>query len=113
MTDRVVIYGGAAFLKEVAALKPGLKVMPEAGSAAQLSSLIESLHLRIAAFDAKDFLDPVIETARRAGVAIFVDRLGAADNEQGWQDAIDRGAAGIQTDHPAELAAYLKSKGYR
>jgi glycerophosphoryl diester phosphodiesterase len=46
-------------------------------------------------------------------VDIYVDRLGPADNAAAWQDAIDRGASGIQTDHPAELVAYLKSKGYR
>jgi len=44
---------------------------------------------------------------------IYVDRLGAADNQSSWQDAVDRGATGIQTDHPAELVAYLKAKGYR
>ncbi len=113
MSDRAVIYGGAPFLKEVAALRPELKVMPEAGNVAQIGSLLETMKLRVVAFDARDFVDPVIAVARRAGVDIYVDRLGAADNEAGWQDAVDRGATGIQTDHPAELVRYLKSKGYR
>ncbi len=43
--------------------------------------------------------------------ANFVDRLWTADNATNWQDAIERGAAGIQTDHPAELVAYLRSRG--
>jgi hypothetical protein len=34
--------------------------------------------------------------------------LGAADNTKGWQDAVDRGASGIQTDHPAQLVEYLR-----
>jgi hypothetical protein len=34
--------------------------------------------------------------------------LGAADNPKGWQDAVDRGASGIQTDHPAQLVEYLR-----
>jgi len=109
MSEHVVVYGGAAFLKEVSALRPQLRVMPEAGNPDQLASLIDSLHLKVAAFDAKDFIDPVIQVARRANVEIYVDRLGAADNEAGWQDAVDRGAAAIQTDHPAELVAFLKS----
>jgi glycerophosphoryl diester phosphodiesterase len=111
--DRVVIYGGATFLKEVAGLRPELKVMPEASNASHLASMIEEMRLKVAAFDAKDFLDPVIDVARKAHIDIYVDRLGAADNEAAWQDAIDRGATGIQTDHPAEVVAYLKSKGYR
>ncbi len=108
MSSHVVVYGGAAFLKEVAAFRPALRIMPEAGNATQAASLIAELKLKVMAFDARDFLDPVIAVARNAGVEIYVDRLGAADNPAGWQDAIDRGASGIQTDHPAELRKYLK-----
>jgi len=113
MGDRVVIYGGAGLLKEVAALQPTWRVMPEAGNAEQLASLVEALHLKIAAFDARDFVDPVIQVAKKARIGIFVDRLGAADNEAAWADAIARGATGIQTDHPAELVAFLKARGLR
>jgi glycerophosphoryl diester phosphodiesterase len=45
-------------------------------------------------------------------VLIYVDRLGSADNAAAWQEAIDQGADGIQTDHPAELVRYLRDKGY-
>jgi glycerophosphoryl diester phosphodiesterase len=97
-------------LKKVQALRPGLKVMPEADNAATLEKLLTSLNLRVVAFDASDFTDAAIQIAKRAGVDIYVDRLGAADNVSKWQDAIDRGAAGIQTDHPAELVEYLRSR---
>ena len=112
MEDRVVVYGSPAYLKQVGELAPGMKLMPEAGNPGALRSLVETLHLRVAAFDAGDFNDRTIQVARSAKVDIYVDRLGAADNPAGWQDAVDRGAAGIQTDHPAELVQYLKSKGY-
>ena len=108
MLDKVVIYGGAGFLKNVAALRPSLKVMPEADSGARLQKLVTDLHLRVAAFDAGDFKDDVLAIAKEAHVDIYVDRLGAADNVDHWQDAIDRGAAGIQTDKPAELVQYLR-----
>jgi glycerophosphoryl diester phosphodiesterase len=62
---------------------------------------------------AKDFNDETIAVARAARIDIYVDRLGPADSPATWQDAIDRGATGIQTDHPAELVLYLKSKNYR
>ena len=50
-----------------------------------------------------------IAVARQGRVDIYVDRLGPADNAPSWQDAVDRGAAGIQTDRPAELVQYLRS----
>lgn len=113
MLDKVVIYGGARYLKDVVTLQPKLKAMPEAQNPATLKSLLESMPLKVVAFDAKDFNDETIAVARAAGVDIYVDRLGAADNPEMWQDAVDRGAAGIQTDKPAELVQYLKQKGLR
>jgi len=110
MLDKVVIYGGAGFLKGVLALRPSLKVMPEADNAATLERLITNLNLHVAAFDAGDFKNDVIAIAKQAHVDIYVDRLGLADNVAAWQDAIDRGAAGIQTDRPAELVRYLRAR---
>ncbi len=112
LEDRVVVYGDPKYLREVGMLSPKMKLMPEARNPAALRGLIDSLALKVAAFDASDFNDETIRVAREAGVAIYVDRLGAADNPSGWQDAVDRGAAGIQTDHPAALVQFLKSKGY-
>jgi glycerophosphoryl diester phosphodiesterase len=108
MLNSVVIYGGAGFLKKVQQLSPSLKVMPEAYSAATLEKLLADLAPRVVAFDAADFKDDVIAVAKHAGVEIYVDRLGPADNPKGWQDAVDRGASGIQTDHPAQLVEYLR-----
>jgi glycerophosphoryl diester phosphodiesterase len=39
--------------------------------------------------------------------------MGTTDAPGGWQSAIDAGADGIQTDHPAELVQYLRDKGYK
>jgi glycerophosphoryl diester phosphodiesterase len=109
MLNSVVIYGGAGFLKKVQALNPSLKIMPEAYSAVTLEKLLLDLKPRVVAFDAGDFTGDAIAVAKRAGVDIYVDRLGSADNASAWQDAVDRGAAGIQTDRPAELVEYLRS----
>jgi len=110
MLDKVVIYGGAGFLKGVLVLRPSLKAMPEADNAPRLQKLLGDMNLHVVAFDAGDFKDDVIAVAKQAHVDIYVDRLGPADNAASWQDAIDRGAAGIQTDHPAELVQYLRSR---
>lgn len=111
MAGHAVIYGDAGFLRRVLALQPDLKVMAEADDAHTLAKEIEDLHLQVAAFDAGDFKDDAISVAQQAGVKIFVDRLGPADNPAHWQDAITRGAAAIQTDKPAELVQYLHKQG--
>ena len=111
MLANVVVYGDAGFLKLVQTLHPNLKVMPEADNVITLHQLLTGLHPTVVAFDAGDFKDDVISIARQAHVNIFVDRLWAQDNMGDWQDAIKRGADGIQTDHPAELVAYLRSNG--
>jgi glycerophosphoryl diester phosphodiesterase len=111
MLKNVVIYGDPVFLKGVLALEPSLPAMPEAGNAAKLEDLASALNLRVAAFDKDDFNDDVIAVAKRLKVKIYVDRLWTADKPEFWQDAIDRGADGIQTDHPAALVQYLRSRG--
>jgi glycerophosphoryl diester phosphodiesterase len=113
MQDHVVVYGGTGYLKEVAAMRPNIRIMPEANSLENLRTWVAAVPLKVAAFDARDFQDDIIAIAKQAKVDIFVDRLGPLDNPASWQQAIDRGATGIQTDHPAELVQYLKSKGYR
>jgi len=110
MLERVVVYGGLDFLKQVQALRPQVRVMPEAVSLAVVRRIVEELKPRVIAFDARDWQDEVIAVARQAGADRFVDRLGPADQPAAWQDAIDRGATGIQTDHPARLVEFLRAR---
>jgi len=113
MQERVVIYAGKKLLQEIEAIAAEMKGMPEARNASTLGDLLESMPLRVVAFDANDFKDELIAAAHAKKAMVFVDRLGSADNETAWEDAIRRGADGIQTDHPAELVAFLKSRGLR
>jgi glycerophosphoryl diester phosphodiesterase len=111
MLDKVVIYGGAHFLEGVLALNRSLKVMPEADDTTTLKKLVATLSPKVVAFDASDFKQDVISIAKQSHAEIYVDRLGPADNVEAWQDAIDKGADGIQTDRPAQVVQYLRSKG--
>jgi len=111
MQDHVVIYGGFEYLKQVAALRPKIKVMPESVNVTVIKRLIDELKPKVIAFSARDFTDEVIGMAHDAKAEIYVDRLGDADRPEIWQNAVDRGAAGIQTDKPAELVQYLRGKG--
>ncbi|MDQ6758744.1 MAG: glycerophosphodiester phosphodiesterase family protein [Acidobacteriota bacterium] len=112
MQDKIVVYGGYQYLKNVAALRPKIKIMPEAVSALLCKKTINDLHPPVIAFDARDFTDEIIAVAKSAGAQIYVDRFGSSDNPAGWQDAIDRGATGIQTNKPAELVDYLRAHRY-
>ena len=68
MGRRVVIYGGVGYLKGVAAERPSWKVMPEADNPEKLKSMLETMSLKVVAFDNKDFNGATIEVARKAGV---------------------------------------------
>jgi glycerophosphoryl diester phosphodiesterase len=113
MSEHVVIYCRPELCGQIAAANAKLKVMPEAQSVAHAGELIGMLHPAVLAFDARDFTGEVIAAAKRGRAEIYVDRMGATDNPEGWQAAIDAGADGIQTDRPGPLVEYLRAKGYR
>ena len=96
------------FLKQISDLRPDWIIMPEAFNRENVRTLAALLHPRFLGFDARDFNPPTIAAAKAANVGIFVDR----QTEQEWRDAIEQGAAGIQTDYPAELTAFLRANGY-
>jgi glycerophosphoryl diester phosphodiesterase len=108
MQDHVVIYGNPFFLYEVHKIRPTLKVMPETISPDICKFLVRGMQPQVLAYDASDFKEGVIACAKQANAQIYVDRLGDADNPEAWQNAIDQGASGIQTNLPAELADYLR-----
>jgi cyanophycinase len=113
MRDSVVIYGAPEFLKSVRSLRPEIRLMPEAQNEEHVRALLADLHPAIIAFDERDFKGAAIDAAKSASTGIFVDRLGSQDNPASWQDAISRGATGIQTDKPAELVAFLQHRNLR
>jgi len=110
MVDQVVVYGGHSELKELQKLAPGIRVMPEADNVAYQRAGQLLLQPTVVAFDQDDFRPDTIAQALQAKEEIFVDRLGDQDTPQFWQDAIDRGARGIQTNYPAELVEFLREK---
>ncbi|HEY2387556.1 MAG TPA: glycerophosphodiester phosphodiesterase family protein [Candidatus Binatia bacterium] len=109
MVSRVVIYSDIGF--ELRRLNPDLTILPEATSVEGAQKVIALLQPRILAFSARDFTPDVIAVAKQAGLAMYVDRLGADDGVEGWRTALAAGAAGIQTDHPGELVAFLHAAG--
>lgn len=113
MVSRTVVYGRFEGLAEIRKLEPQLRVMPEAVSLEVLRQTLFSLKPSVVAFGRRDFVDEAIALVQLAKADVFVDRLGPDDTEASWLDAVARGATGIQTDHPAELIAVLKKRGWR
>lgn len=110
MQNHVVIYSGdPSFLYDVHKIRPDLKIMPESRSVDICRMEVRKLHPKVIAFGARDFKPKIIACAKNAGAKVFVDRMGATDNPAGWQQAIDMGADGIQTNKPAELVEYLRA----
>jgi glycerophosphoryl diester phosphodiesterase len=110
MQNHVVIYGDPFLLYDIHKLRPTWKVMPEALSAGLAEYLASKLALQVLAFDADDFNPKTIQIARDAHALVYVDRLGPADNPETWSKAIEMGANGIQTNKPAELVQFLRSR---
>lgn len=109
MQDHVVVYGNPFFLYDVHKLRPDMKVMPEAVSPDVCKLFVHYLQLKVAAYSFGDFTPDTIACAKSVGADVYVDRMGKNDNPEGWQQAIDMGATGIQTDRPAELVEYLRA----
>lgn len=84
--------------------------MPEADSKGDLEKAEREIKPTVVAFDQDDFKPELISRTLAIKADIFVDRLGDQDTEKDWQDAIDRGATGIQTNHPAELLEFLRNR---
>jgi glycerophosphoryl diester phosphodiesterase len=96
------------FLKQIAELRSDWVLMPEAFNPQHVRRLMELLHPKMLGFDQRDFNAPTIAAAKQTSAGIFVDR----NTPQEWQDAIDQGVAGIQTDYPFELMEFLRARGY-
>lgn len=113
MLESVVIFcEDQTYHRQIHALRPDIKVMPEAVDRKTIEAAIAELHPKVIAFEAADFHDDLIALAKQAGAAIYVDRFDEVDNAAGYQGAIDRGADGIQTNRPEDLMNFLRSKGY-
>jgi glycerophosphoryl diester phosphodiesterase len=109
MGDHVMFWSeSVSFLKQIAELRPSWKLLPEAYNPEHIREVMTVLHPQLLGFDSRDFDYKTILAARAAHAGVFVD----LNSPQDWEDGISAGVAGIQTDWPAELMAYLRARGY-
>ena len=62
---------------------------------------------------ARDLTPSSIATLHRLHVLVWPDIQSGHEGPEEWQQYIDMGVDGFQTDHPEALVNYLKSKGIR
>jgi len=113
MADHVVMYCSANMCKAIQDLNPKLKVMPESSSVEHETMLIDLLHPKVIAFGAGDFKPEIIALSKQAKAEVYVDIMGKTDAPEGWRQAIEAGADGLQTDRPGPLVEWLREKGYK
>ncbi len=108
MGDHVMFWSEHVdFLQQIAALRPSWTLLPEAYNPKHVQELMTVLHPHVLGFDGRDFNEPTLRAANAANAGVFVD----LNSPQDWEDGIAAGVAGIQTDWPFELMAYLRARG--
>ena len=110
MQYRGVLIGSDELLRDMQAIDPAVRIMPGASTAAQLQARLDQFGT-LTAVNADDDIDDdeLVPLARANNVDVFVNRFGLPDNEAGYKDAVDRGAAGVQCDDIAALTAFLST----
>jgi glycerophosphoryl diester phosphodiesterase len=109
MEDHVMFWSeDTTFLTQIHDLRPKWVIMPEAFNPANVQRVVALLHPRLLGADERDFNAATIAEAKAVNVSLFVDR----QTEKEWRDAVENGAAGIQTNHPVELKTFLRANGY-
>jgi glycerophosphoryl diester phosphodiesterase len=109
MGDHVMFWSEHVnFLKQIAELRPSWKLLPEAFNPDHTRELMTIFHPQMLGFDQRDFNSGTIAAAHEVHAGIFVD----LNSPQDWDDGIAAGVAGIQTDWPTQLVAYLRARGY-
>lgn len=106
MERDVLWYAGPAKLRQVAELCPECVPMPDPGPEKNLENLLETHKPKVVASTWDQYSQSFAEKCHRAGAIVIVDESGP----DCWEQALAWGTDGIQTDHPADLIAFLKSR---
>lgn len=76
----------------------------------QLLESMERMHLE--AIDNVPSVD-LFSIVRKLGVSVFLDVQNSSESESDWNNALQKGIQGLQTDHPKTLIEYLKRNKLR
>lgn len=117
MEHEVVVYINApqqfTDWKRIAPEMPLMASLPgNIKSIDELKAFISKTPVALLDGDYSDYTAELVEAAKAAGITAWPD-IQSAGESANWDKALLLGFTGLQTDHPAALAAYLHSKGLR
>lgn len=106
MEQDVLWYADNVELEEVKSNCSKCVIMPDPGPEKNLVPLIERFHPDVIAAVWKYMSASFMTVSHDAGAIVIVDDGGP----ESWQQALDWGLDGIQSDHPAELIKFLENR---
>ena len=104
MAGQVLWYADFDELEQVAELCPECILMPDPGPEKNLPKVIERFQPSVIAAVWRYYSRSFAAKCHQAGAIVIVDESGPTC----WEDALEWNSNGIQTDHPAQLIAFLK-----
>ncbi len=109
MKYRVVWYAGAKDLETVKKECPSCFIMPDPGTEKHLQYILERFNPPVIASDFKSCSKDFVKTCHEHGTIVFMDDAGP----DSWEESLNWGVDGIQTDYPHQLIEYLKNRGQK
>ena len=82
--------------------------MPDPGPEKNIDQVVREVHPRMIASDMHQFSESFVQNAHRNGAKVFVDEKKGTPEE--WEQIIQWGADGIQTDNPQALIEFLENR---
>ncbi|WP_123846952.1 glycerophosphodiester phosphodiesterase family protein [Chitinophaga lutea] len=118
MEQQVLVYvnKGAQYAawRSIAPAVPLMVSLPEdVRDAAVLNAFLDRHPVSALDGGYKQYTREMVEAAVKRGVAVWPDMLHPEEGPALWKEAIALGLRGLQTDRPADFAAYLRENGIR
>ena len=95
-------------IKQLQNLCPDCIPTPDPGPEKNIKEVVAQVHPLIQASDMGQLTESFVKTAHAGNAKVFVDEKKGTPEE--WQQIIDWGTDGIQTDDPAALIEFLKKR---
>lgn len=95
-------------IKQLKTLCSNCIPMPDPGPGKNIQSVVDQVHPWILASDMGQLSESFVKTAHASNAKVFVDEKKGTPEE--WNQIINWGTDGIQTDDPASLIEYLKTR---
>jgi glycerophosphoryl diester phosphodiesterase len=100
--------------RRVAPAMPLMVSLPSSVRGADsLTAFLNKYHPDVLDGDFDGYTPEMIRAAAALGVMVLPDIQRPGENAALWDAAVQKGLQGLQTDHPGDLADYLKRKGIR